>query len=55
MTDGHVTRFIYLHSLDTILILVTIIVNDEFRDYFQKCGARWLATAIFKHQKPSAF
>jgi hypothetical protein len=45
---------LFTHSHGTSLILVTIIVNDEFIVYFQKCAARWLATAIFKNQKSSA-
>jgi hypothetical protein len=51
MTDGDVTLFIHSQSNDTSLILVTITVNDGFINYFQKCAARWLATAIFKNQK----
>jgi hypothetical protein len=54
MTDDLDTRFIHSHCNDTSLILVTITVNDGFINYFQKCAARWLGTAISKNQKSSA-
>jgi hypothetical protein len=54
MTDDDDTWFIHSHCNGTSLILVTITVNDGFINYFQKCAARWLATAISKNKKSSA-
>jgi hypothetical protein len=46
---------LFTHTVMTLLLLFTTTVNYGFINYFQKCAARWLATAISKNKKSSAF